>query len=422
MRPLYSVAGIALTPALAHWLKRRAARGREDASRIRERFGHASVPRPPGTLVWLHAASVGEVQSVLRLVQCLLRDHPALQILITTGTVTSAALIAQQQLPRVIHQFVPVDTQPAVRRFLAYWQPHLALWVESELWPQLLWNTHDRAIPMLLLNGRMSARSARGWQRWPRVIRSLLACFTALYAGTAEDAARLTALGGTAVRDVGNLKYDAAPLAVDDAQLSALMAMTTGRPLWLAASTHANEEQLVGDVHRLLAPDFTGLITLLVPRHASRGDSIAADLRARGLTVTQRSKGEAITPDTDIYLADTMGELGSFYRLSEMVFIGGSLVPHGGQNPLEPARLGSAIITGPYTHNFASIIAHLNAAEAIRIVADTPALADAVRHLMRNPEERQALAARAQAVVAQAHGATEVVLQQVAQMLAGAHA
>lgn len=422
IRLVYSAAGMALTPTLAYWLKRRVARGREDATRLHERFGHARTARPSGTLLWLHAASVGETQSVLTLVRGVLAAHSALHILITTGTVTSAAFVAQQQLPRVIHQFIPVDTYPAVRRFLNHWRPDMALWVESELWPQLLWTARARGIPMLLLNGRMSAASARRWQRFPGIIRSLLGCFSAIYAGTAEDAARLTALGGTAVRDVGNLKYDAAPLLADEALLRELTTATAGRPIWLAASTHANEEQLVGDVHRMLVPSFPSLLTLIVPRHAHRGDGIAADLRTRSLTVAQRSKSEAITTSTQIYLADTMGELGSFYRLSPVVFVGGSLVAHGGQNPLEPARLGAAIVTGPYTHNFASIIAHLQAADALRVVSDTQTLSTTIRHLLSDAGARNALAERAKTVVTHARGATDTVLQQVGDILGGARA
>ena len=417
IRTLYSITGIAITPLLRRWIQRRARRGKEDATRIGERFGYASCPRPIGELVWLHAASVGETQSVLTLVRALLAQQPQLHVLITTGTVTSATLIAHQQLPRTIHQFVPVDTRPAVQRFLHHWQPTLALWVESEFWPQLLWQTHDHHIPLLLINARMSDASAVGWARFPRSIASLLNAFTAIYAGSAEDATRLTLLGAQHVHEVGNLKYDAAPLEANHTLLTQLTAATNHRPLWVAASTHAPEEQSMAEAHALAAAQIPNLLTIIVPRHATRGDAIAGDLRARGFALSQRSKNEPITSTTAIYLADTMGELGSFFRLSDIVFLGGSLIPHGGHNPLEPARLNCAIITGPYTHNFTTIMQHFTAANAMEIVGDAPALAHALVTLFADDAKRLYRAKQAAAVVQKARGASEVILQHIQRLL-----
>jgi 3-deoxy-D-manno-octulosonic-acid transferase len=418
VRAAYGLLGVAITPALSLWLGRRARRGKEDSARKHERFGHAGIARPTGTLVWLHAASVGETQSVLTLVRALLHAHPTLHLLITTGTVTSAALVAQQNLPRVIHQFVPVDTYPAVRRFLRHWQPDLALWVESEFWPQLVWQAQARRIPMLLLNARISAKTYANWQRWPNTIRSILRGFTTVYAGATEYATRLRDLGAVDVRDVGNLKYDAAPLAVDAALMDELATVCAGRPVFVAASTHANEEQILAEVHGLVAQQFPALLTIIVPRHATRGNAIAADLRARGVALAQRSAREAITPTTAIYLADTMGELGSFYRLADVVFIGGSLIAHGGQNPLEAARLSNALITGTHTHNFSAIIARLVAADAIRVVSDKAALAATVSELLAQDTTRLGMAERASGIVMQAQGASAIILQQCDQLLA----
>jgi 3-deoxy-D-manno-octulosonic-acid transferase len=418
VRAAYGLLGVAITPALSLWLARRARRGKEDSARKHERFGHAGIARPTGTLVWLHAASVGETQSVLTLVRALLHAHPTLHLLITTGTVTSAALVAQQNLPRVIHQFVPVDTYPAVRRFLRHWQPDLALWVESEFWPQLVWQAQARRIPMLLLNARISAKTYANWQRWPNTIRSILRGFTTVYAGATEYATRLRDLGAVDVRDVGNLKYDAAPLAVDAALMDELATVCAGRPVFVSASTHANEEQILAEVHGLVAQQFPALLTIIVPRHATRGNAIAADLRARGVALAQRSAREAITPTTAIYLADTMGELGSFYRLADVVFIGGSLIAHGGQNPLEAARLSNALITGTHTHNFSAIIARLVAADAIRVVSDKAALAATVSELLAQDTTRLGMAERASGIVMQAQGASAIILQQCDQLLA----
>jgi 3-deoxy-D-manno-octulosonic-acid transferase len=417
MRALYSLTGIALTPLIRLWLTRRAARGKEVPARMGERFGYASTPRPVGPLIWFHAASVGETQSVLTLMRSLLVQHPALHILITTGTVTSAALVAQQNIPRVIHQFIPVDTHHAVRRFLAHWQPSLALWVESEFWPQLLWQTHARGVPMLLINARMSQRSFDGWQRFPRLIRSLLACFTAAYAGAPEDAARLRALGAADVREVGNLKYDAAPLPVDDALLAELTRATAGRRIWVAASTHANEEQMIAEVQQRLREEFPELLCILIPRHATRGDAIAADLAANRITAAQRSKGEPILAATDIYLADTMGELGTFYSLTDLVFLGGSLVAVGGHNPLEPARFGAAILTGAQFHNFTTIMQHLLQHDALRVVQQKSDLIAALRILLTDDAARKKMAENAAAIVAASRGASEHIAQHIAALL-----
>ncbi len=413
----YTIAGYLLTPFLSLWLFRRAARGKEEQARLRERFGYAALARPAGRLVWLHAASVGEVQSVLALVRALLDRYEDIQLLITTGTVTSARLVTNQKLPRTIHQYIPIDTHASIKRFLNHWQPDLALWVESEFWPQLLWQLKQRRVPTLLINARMSAHSLKGWQRSPRTIRSMLHCFTMIYAGSSEDAERLRLLGATEVIEAGNLKYDAAALPASASTLGALGEMCGQRIVWLAASTHANEEQMVAEMHRTLADKIPGLLTAIVPRHARRGDAIAADLRSRGIKVAQRSRSEPITHDTAIYLADTMGELGIFYRLSGVVFLGGSLVAHGGQNPLEPARLNCAIVTGPHTHNFAAIVTDLRRAEALRQVADVEQLKQAVLGLLTDDTSRKAMAARAAAAVNAARGAGARILQSVETIL-----
>ena len=417
IRLLYSLASFLLTPLISLWLLKRAARGKESFARLRERFGYASADGPEGKLIWLHAASVGETQSVLTLVRTILEQRPHDHVLITTGTVTSAALVAQQELPRTIHQFVPIDTWLATHRFLRHWQPDLVLWVESEFWPQLLWQVKRRRIPALLINARISEKTAASWRRWPRTIRSILCCFNAIYAGSREDTHRLSLLGARHIHDAGNLKYDAASLPVDEPALAALQETLGKRRIWLAASTHANEEQRIAEMHAKLAAQFHDLLTIIVPRHAARGDAIAADLRARGVTLAQRSKQEPITEQTGIYLADTMGELGLFFRLSDIVFIGGSLIAHGGHNPLEAARLHCAILSGPHTHNFTAIIQHLQHHHAIRIVRDQAELQVMVALLLRDKSQRQDLAQRAGEVVQSAQGASDKILAEVSTLL-----
>lgn len=417
MKFLYSLASFGIAPLLTLWLKRRVARGKEDPLRLYERFGYASVDRPAGKLAWLHAASVGETQSVLTLSRALLEKHPQLSLLITTGTVTSAALIAGQNLPRTIHQFVPVDTYVAVRRFLDQWKPDLVLWVESEFWPQILWQLKARNVPVLLINARLSARSAKGWRRWPGLIKSILGCFTSIYASSAEDAARLRALGAREVIEAGNLKYDAAALPVNEVSFAHLKSGIGNRPLWVAASTHGNEEQMIAEAHTKLVQKYPNLLTIIVPRHAARGDSVAADLRAKRLSLAQRSKSEPITATTGIYLADTMGELGIFYHLSPIAFLGGSLVAHGGHNPLEPARLSCALLTGPHTHNFAAIMSGLQNSGAVGVVHNVTELEQAVATLLADPSEADHMAQCAQGMVASARGASDRILSEISILL-----
>lgn len=417
MRMAYSVLGIAITPLLHRYLAHRVRRGKEDAARLRERFGHASVPRPQGTVIWLHAASVGEAQSVLILMRALTAKYPVVHLLVTTGTVTSATLIAQQTMPRVIHQYMPVDTLPAVTRFLDHWRPDIALWVESEFWPQWIFAARDRHIPMLLINARLSERSFIRWQRWPRTIARILHSFDTIYAGSHEDAERLRTLGAREVMEAGNLKFDAAPLPVDEALLAELTTTCGNRPHWLAASTHGNEELMMAQTHRALQISHPDILTVIVPRHAARGDVIAHELRQQGLAVAQRSKHEPITTATEIYLADTMGELGSFYCYHTITFLGGSLIAHGGHNPLEPARLQCAVITGPHMHNFAVIVEPLLAQQALIQVGNIEGLTETIRMLLSQPQRVRAMAAAAAEIVRAAHGASAEILARVAQLL-----
>lgn len=398
----YRVATTALGPLVTLYLAHRMRRGKEDRERFGERSGRAARPRPAGPLVWIHAASIGEAVSMLSLIDRLVVERPGLSVLVTTGTVTSARLLANR-LPtdRAWHQYVPVDRPAYVARFLDHWRPDLALWVESELWPNLVTATHRRGIPLLLLNGRMSARSFRGWQRLPGLIRPVLQSFDLCLAQDAAQAERFAQLGAAQAGTAGDLKSAATPLPVDEAELARLAAAIAGRPLWLAASTHEGEEAAAAEVHQALARDHAGLLTIIVPRHPVRAPAIAAMLRERGLTVARRSAGEAIDATTEIYLADTLGELGLFYRLAGIAFIGGSLTPMGGHNPLEAALLDCAILHGPDMSNCAVVARDLAAARAAITVSDAASLASAVNRLLADPIER---AARAQAAADVAAG------------------
>lgn len=411
---IYRILTILFLPVMYVYLWRRRQRGKEDPLRYRERLGHASRPRPEGRLVWVHAASVGESFSVLPLVEKLLAAYPDIHALVTTGTVTSAALLEKRLPARAFHQYVPVDTWFAVRRFLAHWKPDAALWVESELWPNLITETHATGCAIALINARMSEHSFRAWHRMPVFARTLLRSFRFVFPQSEEAGTRFAQLGARDVTYLGNLKSDAPLLPADDAEVAQLKAAIGERPVWLAASTHPGEEEQIAAVHRHLKEKFPSLLTILVPRHAARGDAVAHLLRAYALHVAQRSKREPIAPATDLYLADTMGELGLFYRLSPIAFMGGSLVNHGGQNPLEAARLGCAILYGPAMFNFAEVCALLERQQASLRIGNAGALAEAVERLLADPAMQKTLAQAAQTVAESARGVTDAVLSALA--------
>lgn len=368
-------------PLITAYLERRKARGKEDPERFPERLGRPGRPRPAGPLVWMHGASVGEGLSMLPLAQRL--TARGLGVLMTTGTVTSARLLAERLPKGALHQYVPVDRVAYVRGFLDYWRPDLALWAESEFWPNLLAETRHRRIPQVLIQGRMSPKSFAGWSRVPGFIHRMLAGFALCLAQTESDARRLHGLGARDVRCLGNLKYAVPALPHDSAELDRLRAATAGRTLWAAASTHPGEETLAGRVHAALGrPD---LLSVIIPRHPERGPAIAEDLRAQGLSVARRAAGEAITAHTQIYLADTMGELGLFYRLCPVALVGKSLYVGGGQNPFEPALLGAAVLFGPLMDNFPDMAPAMLAAGAARQVADETELTSTLAALLDDP-------------------------------------
>lgn len=404
-------------PLIDLYLSRRMARGKEDQARFPERRGHASQPRPNGGLVWIHAASVGESLSLLPLIQMLRTTRPALTVLVTTGTVTSAKLMTERLPGGALHQYFPVDRQPFVRRFLDHWQPNLVLWAESEFWPNMIVELRRRSIPMVLINGRVSDKSFRNWQRLQSVIRPLLRAFTLCLGQTEDDTERLRALGAADAACLGNLKFAAQPLPADEDVLSRLQSALGNRPVWLAASTHAGEEMLAGRLHQSLADKHPGLLSLIVPRHAHRGDEVRAELEAEGLTVDQRSRGEMPDAATEIYLADTMGELGLFYRLAPVVFIGKSLIGHGGQNPLEAMRLGCAVIMGPHMDNFAEMTRRMVQGGAAKQVGSEGELRLMLDRLLSDAAQRDTLGTRGHEFATQETVVLERILDRLAPML-----
>ncbi len=387
----YRLVSAAATPLVQHHLRRRVARGREDAARLAERFGHPGTARPAGPLIWIHGASVGESLSVLPLIARIREDWPGLDLLMTTGTVTSARLMAERLPEGVIHQYVPVDLPAAVRRFLTHWRPALGLIVESEFWPNLLLQARSRGTTLVLVNGRMSVASYESWRRIRPLIGHLLGQFEFALAQSREDEAHLRDLGAAAPLRLGNLKFAAPPLAANPDQLAVLEIAFGSRPRWLAASTHPGEEEIVAEVHARLAARTPNLLTVLAPRHPDRGPAIAEVFAARGLEVVLRSSGRPVTPESAVYLADTIGEMGLWYRLCQVVFVGGSLIPKGGQNLLEPAKLGCAIVCGPHMTNFLRVTEEMGRADALRRVADIEQLAAVASWLLDDEPARASM-------------------------------
>lgn len=386
------------SPLLEWYLRRRLRAGREDAARFAERHGAPSKARPAGFLIWFHAASVGESMSMLRLLERLLDERRDLSILVTTGTVTSAAMVADRLKDRVIHQYVPVDRPAWVARFFNHWKPDCAIWIESEIWPNLLKGLSERAIPAALVNARMSAKSHARWALAPKTIRRLLSAFDLCLAQTEEEAARLGELGARDVRFVGHLKFAADPLLADQAALEGLKAAIGARPLWVLASSHEGEEDIAIAAHKRLAGRFPDLLTVIVPRHTQRGAAIAGRVAGAGLAAGLRSAGLPPSMKDAVYIADSMGELGLWYRLAGIACIGGSLVPVGGHNPIEAAQLGCALLYGPHMFSVPGIAAELQAENAAKVVADDKELAEAIGWLLEDKAAALAMAAAARLV------------------------
>ena len=403
---LYRLATSIGAPLISMYLKKRLKRGKEDAARFNERLGRPVIERPDGHLIWMHGASVGESLSMLPVIAEIVSRANAPSVLVTTGTVTSARLMRERLPEGAIHQFVPVDRLPYVLNFLDHWKPDVALWWESELWPNLITETHHQNISMILVNARMSPPSFKRWQRWKRFARSLLGSFDLVLAQSDTDVSRFEALGAKNVERMGNMKFAVPPLPCDEGTLAEIRSSAGLRPMWLAASTHAGEEEIALHVHQHVSKQSPQLLTIIAPRHPDRGAEIAEMLREKGAIVAVRSNSEPITPDTMIYLADTMGELGLFFRLAPIVFMGKSLVPAGGQNTIEPARLGGAVITGPHYWNFDEITQLMVNAGGLEVVNDADGLAQAVARDLAEPAVAQA---RAEAAYRFAEEETQVL-------------
>jgi 3-deoxy-D-manno-octulosonic-acid transferase len=405
----YRMATAAMGAALApRVLARRLARGKENPDRIAERRGEPGLPRPAGPLVWVHGASVGEFMAVLPLVERIRTRGFA--VLMTTGTVTSAELASKRLPAGALHQFIPLDVPSFVLRFLNHWRPDLALFVESDLWPNLLLTASAREIPMVLVNGRISARSYARWRRFPATIEALLRRFDLCLVRSSDDAERFGTLNASRIAVTGNIKFDVPTLPVDTGKLTALTAATRGRTVIVAASTHPGEESIIVDAHRRLKAAHPDLLTIIAPRHPQRGSDVAGTAELAHLRPVLRSRGDLPAGDTDVYVFDTLGELGLIYATAPIVFMGGSLVRHGGQNPIEAIKFGAAILHGPHVSNFDDTYQDLGRDGGAVLVNDARQLAAQIERWIADGVARDAIAAHAKHYVDTLSGALDRTL------------
>jgi 3-deoxy-D-manno-octulosonic-acid transferase len=401
----YRLATNLARPATPLLLGLRERGGKEDAGRRPERLGRPSAARPSGRLAWFHAASIGETMAVLPLIAALAAERPGLSFLLTTGTVTSAELARQRIGPRTIHQYAPLDVACYVRGFLEHWRPDLAVFAESEIWPNLIVESAARGIPLALINARMTKRSFRRWRRVPGLAEPLFGRFALVLAQNDGLARRFSTLGAPSTLSVGNLKVDAPAPPVDSVALERLRPALVGRPLLMAASTHDGEDQVVAEAHCALARSLPGLCTIIAPRHPERGAAITEMLKGRGLKVARRSLGMLPDRSSEAYVADTIGELGTLYKLAPVAFIGGSLVNRGGQNPIEAVRQGAVVLTGPHWQNFGDAYDALISHGGAIVVHSAAEIAAAARQLMTDQAELGSMRKRADAALAKISGA-----------------
>jgi 3-deoxy-D-manno-octulosonic-acid transferase len=382
----YRWAGAAVYPLLGPYLAYRAAKGKEERERRNERYGRSKIPRPRGPLIWFHAASVGETIAVIPLIEEVVRRN--ITVVLTTGTVTSANISNERLGDKVIHQYVPLDLKPAISNFLDHWLPDLAIISESEIWPMTILELGARRMPQILVNGRMSDQSFASWSKLSALSDALFENLSHVVAQSDLDAERFSALGAEPVSVSGNLKVDTDAPPVDSADLKHYQDQIKSRPCWASISTFDGEDIIIADAHLKTCSRFPKALSIIVPRHVERADDIEKMLIEKGLKVARRSRGDEITPDVNVFLGDTTGEMGLYLCLSEVVFVGKSLVGEGGQNPLEPAMLDCAILTGPNVQNFRDSYRALLQNGAARIVKDGDMLAACVCLLLSNDEAR----------------------------------
>ncbi len=396
---LYKILTNTLFPLVADlYLQKRLKKKKEIEHRLPERKGISSLQKPSGPLIWVHCASVGEANSILVLIDRIHQVYPDIHFLVTTGTITSATLMAQKLPSYAFHQFLPLDVGMWIRRFLDHWRPDLILWVESELWPNTLEVIQERKIPLYLINARMSDRSYKRWLYLKSTAKELLSSFAVILAQSQESAERFLNLAGKNVVYTGNLKFAAPTLPAEEDRLDAFRKACEGRQVLLFSSTHPGEEEKAVEVRNYLVSEHPNLLTIIAPRHPHRASELMELLSLHGKVETLSSK-KPPSSSCDFYLVDGIGELGLFYRLCPIVFMGGSWVPRGGHNPIEPAQLNCVLFHGPHTHNFREVY-HLFEENSASLLVEAPSgLSENIASLLKDPNKLRALQMRSFEVI-----------------------
>ncbi len=414
---LYGQATRLIEPLAPVLLNRRVARGKEDPERLGERFGRTSVARPHGPLVWLHGASVGETLSLLSLIEAMRAARPGLNILVTSGTKTSAEMMAARLPPGAIHQYAPVDGPKATAAFIDHWRPDLGIFVEGELWPNLLLAAQARGVRMALLSAKLSMPSFRRWKRARGAIQRLYGVFGLILAQS-EAAAHLLKALGVETAGVGDLKFGHPPLPVDAAMLSARRSEIGERPVILAASTHPGEEKIIAAGFAAIANNFTNPLLIVAPRHPDRGEAVAAEIAAMGLRTGRQGAGDSLAPEAQVFVADRLGEMGLWFRLADLAVMGGSFTRGiGGHNPLEPARLGVPFGSGTHVANWDSAYEALDGEDAVDWMANAKDVEAGLMRVLTGREGLAAMAAGARALVEAQDLAARAVLDRVVELL-----
>ncbi|MCR5506996.1 MAG: 3-deoxy-D-manno-octulosonic acid transferase [bacterium] len=386
---LYRFLMFILKPMVKPVLFIRRMKGLETKDSIRkvERFGYASVKRPNKKIVWFNAASVGESNSIIPVIDEILKKYPDTFVLVTTTTVTAADGMAKKLSGKnAVHQFLPIDRRAYVDRFFDYWKPSVGFFVDSDFWPNLILSAKDHKIPLILLNGRVSDKSFAKWKNNLPFIKPLASAFEFTFGKSEDDCKKLSTMGFKKPVCVGNLKYAVPPLSYDKEELKNLSSQIGSRHLFVVSSTHPGEEELCISAFMNIKKRFPDVLMVIAPRHPARGEEIKSLIEANGLKAVLRSSGDKITKNVDIYIANTMGELGLFYNLSEIAFVGGSLIKWGGHNPMEPARLHNTVLSGKYVHNFQETYDLLKSEKAVVMVNDEKDFASKVKAFFENPD------------------------------------
>ena len=403
---IYQWCGAVIYPFVGAVLRIRAKYGKEDRDRRTERYGYPSQKKPEGPILWMHAASVGELIALLPLVKRAKAFN--INVLVTTATVTAAKIAEEKIAEDAIHQYMPLDITKAVNRFLNHWNPDLVIFAESELWPNIMTEIARRKIAHLIVNARMSDRSNNLWSKRPKLAKNIFSNITQVIAQSELDGERFKNLGAPWVTVAGNLKADAETPSCDPQELYEIQQNIGQRPVWVAVSTHAKEEEAMAEVHKTVKQYIPNILTVIVPRHARRSEQITEELEEMELNVVRKSTGEAISEITDIYLGDTMGEIGLYLRLGKIAFLGKSLKAQGGQNPIEPAMLGVAVLSGRHVQNFREIYRKLINDGGARIIKNENYLAAHIIHLVKNEKEMNAMRYNAKMSVNNMKGAFEL--------------